>query len=168
MKDYFDIGEIVNTQGIKGDVRVVPWTDDPKRFELLNSVTVFFKKDYKTYDIERVWYHKKFVILKLNGINDMTAGSNLRGGVIRISADMALPLGVDEYYIRDLYGIEVFYDSENLGVIVDVIQTGANDVYIIRDKSGREILIPAIKQCIIDINMSEKRMQVKLLEGMRE
>lgn len=168
MENYFDIGKIVNTQGIRGDLRIIPCTDDPKRFELLDNIDIFFNEKVLRYPIERVWYHKSFVILKLVGIDDINTAENLRGGVIRIPTEKALPLEADEYYMRDLYDMEVFSGDERLGKITDILQTGANDVYVVKDAKGKEILIPAIKQCIRSISVDENRMQVTLLEGMRE
>lgn len=169
MADYFEIGKIVNTQGIKGEVRVIPFTFNIKRFELLREIDVRLKKETKLLEIEKVWYHKQFVILKLKGIDDMTAGGLLKDGVITIPREAALPLSEDEYYMSDLYGMSVVTDGgEVLGELEDIIETGANDVYIVRNNaSGEEILIPAIKQCVIRVDMGAKVMTVKLLEGLR-
>ncbi len=166
-KKYFEIGKIVNTQGVKGDVRVLPTTFNEKRFELLSEVELVLKNGTRTLEIEKVWYHKQFVILKLKGIDDMDAGEKLKNTIIRISAENALPLEENEYYIQDLYGMKVVtVDGEELGSLKDIIETGANDVYVVKN-SDTEILIPAIKQCIINVNINEKTMTVKLLEGLR-
>lgn len=165
--NYFVIGKIVNTQGIKGDVRVLPTTDDISRFELLDFVYVDKKGKIEKYDIENVRYHKQFVLLKLKGIDDMTAGEMLKNSEVKITEDMALPLEDNEYYIRDLYSMKVVTDlGEELGKIEDIIFTGANDVYVVRN-SESEILIPAIKQCILNVDKENKVMTVKLLEGLR-
>lgn len=170
---YFVVGKIVNTQGIKGEVRVLPTTDDVSRFELLDFVYVDKKGNIQKYEIENVRYHKQFVIIKFKGIDDMTAGETLKNTEIKITEDMALPLGEDEYYISDLYSMEVVTDDgELLGTIQDIIFTGANDVYVVRndesEKSEKsEILIPAIKQCILNVDKENNKMTVKLLEGLR-
>lgn len=170
MADYFEIGKIVNTQGVKGDVRVMPMTDDITRFELLKEVDIKSKNEIKHLTIERVWYHKQFVILKFKEIHDMTAADKLRGGIIIIPPEQALPLNEDEFYIKDLYGMVVeTVDGESLGEIADVLFTGANDVYSVKNKqTGKEILIPAIKQCILKVDTANKKMIVALLEGLRE
>jgi len=164
---YFEIGTIVNTQGIKGEVRVIPSTFDKRRFELLDEVEAVIRDISHILRIERVWYHKQFVILKFKGIDDMTAAEKLKTAVIRIPEEKALPLGQDEYYLRDLYGMKVLTENcELLGELTSVIETGANDVYVVKYEGG-EILIPAIKQCIIDVNVKEKKMTVRLLRGLK-
>lgn len=164
---YFEIGTIVNTQGIKGEVRVIPSTFDVRRFELLDEIEAVIRGVSRTLRIERVWYHKQFVILKFVGINDMTTAESLKTAVIRIPEEKALPLGPDEYYLRDLYGMTVVTEDDTvLGELISVLETGANDVYAVRHEGG-EILIPAIKQCILDVNVNEKKMTVRLLRGMK-
>lgn len=168
MEDYFVIGKIVNTQGIKGDLRVVPTTDDISRFELLSSILVDNKKQIVKYDIENIRYHKNFIILKIKGIDDMTSAEKLKNSNIKISKQEALPLNEDEYYIRDLYDMNVVTnEGEELGKIIDIIFTGANDVYVIKNNEEKEILIPAIKQCILNVDIEKNIMTVKLLEGLR-
>lgn len=171
MEDYFVIGKIVNTQGIKGDVRVIPATDDPTRFELLSYVYVLAGNDTEKMNIDKVWYHKQFVILKFKEINNMTEAERYKNAILKIPAEMALPLEEDEFYMRDLFSMSVYTDDgEYLGILDDIIQTGANDVYVIKDNENnkKDLLIPAIKQCIIDIDIPNKKMTVKLLEGLRD
>jgi len=164
---YFEIGTIVNTHGINGEVRVIPSTFDERRFELLDEIDAVINGVPSVLHIEHVWYHKRFVILKFKGINDMTAAERLKTAVIRIPEEKALPLGPDEYYLRDLYGMTVVTeDGAVLGELISVIETGANDVYVVSCE-GSEILIPAIKQCILDVDLSEKKMTVRLLRGMK-
>ncbi len=166
--EYFQIGKIVNTQGLKGDVRVIPTTDDPTRFELLDEVEIFSRNISKILKIEKIWYHKQFVIIKFEGINNMTEAEKLKNMVIKIPSDKALPLNEDEYYIKDLYDMDVYTDcNEYLGKITDIITTGANDVYAVENDEKKTILIPAIKQCILNVNINENKMIVKLLEGLR-
>ena len=171
---YFTIGTIVNTQGVHGEVRVVPSTFDVERFQLLNDVLAEYKTERRTLVIEKVWYHKNFVVLKFRGIDDMNAAERLKNYVLKIDGSRALPLGEDEYYVGDLYDMRVVTDvGEELGEIVHIIETGANDVYCVRKESGRdgepdgEILIPAIKQCVLKVDVPNKVMTVKLMEGLR-
>lgn len=166
--DYFVIGDIVNTQGIKGEVRVLPAVDDVSRFKLLDHIFVDRKGNIKEYDVESVRFHKQFVLMKLKGVDDMTTAETLKNTVVKITEDMAIPCQEDEYYVKDLYDMEVeTTDGEKLGIITDVIFTGANDVYAVTNSRGEEILIPAIKDCIISVNVAEKKMIVSLLEGLR-
>lgn len=165
---YFVIGDIVNTQGIKGEMRVVPQTDDPSRFELLDYVLIERKGKMEKFNIEGVRYHKQFVLLKLEGVDDMTAAERFKGAVVKIPEELALPLEEGQYYIRDLYDLEVFTDEgERLGIITDILFTGANDVYVVTPDKGKDILIPAIEQCILKVDLENKTMTVKLLEGLR-
>lgn len=167
-ENYFVIGDIVNTQGIKGEMRVVPCVDDVTRFELLDKVFIDKNGTITKYEVENVRYHKQFVLLKLKGIDDMTAAERLKGSIMKITEDMAIPCDEGEYYLRDLYDMTVVTDEgEELGVITDVLFTGANDVYVVTPENGRDILIPAIKQVVLDVDIENNKMTVKLLEGLR-
>lgn len=169
MNEMFTIGKIVNTHGIKGEIKVMPTTDNPKRFGQLKKVYV----EHKTitiYEIENVRYHKECVLLKLKGINDMNGAELLKGSTIKIERQEALPLEEDEYYIGDLYNMAVYTEEERyLGNIIDIIMTGSNDVYVLR-KEGRpkDLLIPAIKQVIKKVDVPHQKMNVHLLEGLEE
>lgn len=168
MPGYFEIGKITNTHGLKGELRVYPTTDEPERFSRLKEVDVRIKGHARTYEIESVRYHKQFVILKLSGINDATAAEALKTAVIVIPDKLALPLEKDQYFIRDLIGLTVFTeDGEELGELIRVLPTGANDVYVIKT-NDKELLIPAIKQCILDVDIAAGKIIVHLLEGLRE
>ena len=167
MSDYFVIGKIVNTQGIKGEVRALPTTDDINRFKKLKEVYISRRNNMELYEIESVRFHKQFVLLKFKGIDTMNDAELLKNTDLKISKDLAIPCEEDEYYISDLYGMKVVTDEgEDIGVIDDIIFTGANDVYVVK-KEDSQILIPAIKQCILNVNVAEKTMKVHLLEGLR-
>ncbi len=167
MTDYFVIGKIVNTQGIRGDVRVLPQTDDITRFEKLTTIEIFRDNgSSRELTIEKVWYHKNFVILKFLEIKDMNDAEKIKDYFIRIDRADAVPLEEDEYFIADLIGVEVVTDEgEKLGVIKDVITTGANDVYVVKT-DGKDVLIPAIGQCVLNVNIKERVMTVHLMKGL--
>lgn len=168
MSEYFEIGRIVNTQGVKGDVRIVPSTDDIKRFEKLEEVIVTTNKNVQILTIEKVWYNKKFVIIKFKEISNMTEGEKYKNSVITIPVSQGLKLKKDEYYMRDLYGMEVFEEGKFIGVLKDIIVTGANDVYsIIKEENQKELLIPAIKECILNIDVEKNKMEVNIIEGLQ-
>ena len=168
MEAYFEIGKIVNTQGIKGDVRIYPMTDDVTRFELLDAVTIDRRGRREQLHIERVWYHKQFVIIKFKEIHNMTEAEAYKEAMILIPPEMALPLEDGEYYIRDLLHMAVVTEEgEDLGLLTDIIKTGANDVYVVQ-KEDKELLIPAIPVCILHVDVPGKRMTVHLLPGLRE
>lgn len=167
--DYFNIGKIINTHGVKGEVKIIPLTDEPKRFELLEYVYVEYKKKLQKYTISNIRYFKNLIILKFKELEDMTSAEALKNSIIKIPRELALPLEEDEYYISDLIGIDVSTDEgKNLGIIKDVIKTGSNDVYVIEDDEKKEILIPALKQCIKQVDMDNRTMVVSLLEGLIE
>lgn len=168
MNEYFEIGKIVNTVGVNGELKIYPTTDDAKRFGLLKTVSIMLNGALIEKAVKNVRYHRNLVMLKLDGIDDMDAANALRGGVIIIDRANALPLAENEYYLRDLLGISVSTeDGGNLGVLRDVIFTGANDVYVIRCMDGKDLLIPAISDCILTVNIEEKYMIVRLMEGLR-
>ena len=169
MNEMFTVGKIVNTHGVKGEVKVMPTTDDPSRFKKFKSVYVM-RKTMTTYEIETVRFHKGCVLIKFKGIDDMDAAELLRGSEIKIDRKDGVPLGKDEYYISDLYDMEVYTEEERfLGKIVDIIETGSNDVYVLKKADRpKDLLIPAIKQVIKNVDVAGKKMTVHLLEGLEE
>lgn len=169
MNTMFSIGRIVNTHGVKGELKVMPTTDEPKRFEKLKSVFVE-RKTMESYEIQSVRYHKDFVLLKLKGIEDMNAAELLKGSVLKIDRKDSLPLKKDEYYISDLFGLKVFTEEERyLGELIDIIETGSNDVYVVKKEDReKDLLLPAIKQVIKNVDIEEQKMIVHLLEGLEE
>jgi len=169
--NYFEIGVITAPTGLKGWVRVFPLTDEPARFAFLSTVHVDMVRGgdaiSRKMDIEAHRFQKNLVYLKFRGIEDTNAAEALRNAKIRIPPEMALPLEDDQYFHRDLLDMEVFDMQNNkLGEIIKIIQTGANDVYIIRKADKSELLLPAIKQCVKQVDVSAKRMVVELLPGL--
>lgn len=172
MERFFKIGVITNTHGIHGAMRVFPTTWDPDRFNLLKTVILDNGKAKEEFSIEKISFHKQFVIMKLKNIDNIDLALKYKNANIIISEKDALPLSEDEYYTRDLYDMEVYTeDGEFLGNITDISETGANDVYIIKCPESikeSELLIPAIKQCILNVDVPAKKMTVRLLKGLRE
>ncbi|OGO86340.1 MAG: 16S rRNA processing protein RimM [Clostridiales bacterium GWD2_32_59] len=169
MNKYFTIGKIVNTQGLRGDLRAVTYTDDISRFELLDYVLLEDANDMSLtkYQIEKVWYNKSFVVLKFKGIDSMTDAEKLKSFDIKIPEELGIKLEEDEYYIRDLFDVEVYDENNNiLGKLTDVLNTGSNDVYVVSSKEKGELLLPAIKECIIKIDIENKKMLVHVMEGL--
>lgn len=171
MKD-FEIGVITKPQGLRGEFRVLPTTDDPSRFELLigGEVTVRMKNGgAASHKLTNARLQKGIVFLKLAEINDRNAAEAIAGAAITIPAEKALPLEPDEYYIRDLVGLCVeSEDGEVLGKVSHVLQTGANDVYVITPTEGEAFMVPAIKERVINVNLPEGKMILHLPEGLRE
>ncbi|MCD8089818.1 MAG: ribosome maturation factor RimM [Clostridiales bacterium] len=165
--DYFTIGKIVNTHGIKGEVKVYPYVDDLREIEALDRVFIEKKGELSEKKILGCRIHKGMALLSLEGVKDMTAAEGLKGCVLKITRDMAEPCGEDEYFIKDLYGMEVeTEEGELLGELSDILFTGANDVYVVKTKE-KDILIPAVKQCILKVDVAGKKMTVRLIEGLR-
>lgn len=169
METRFQIGVITSPHGIIGEVNVFPTTDDPRRFKRLKDVILVQGKTEKTVEIEGVKFFKQMVILKLKGYDDRDSVEKLRQCSLLVTRDKAVRLQKDEYFIADLIGLRILdgdKDDEEIGVLTDVLNTGANDVYEIRGKDGKEFLIPAIKQCILEVNVEEGFVRVHLLEGL--
>ncbi len=162
-----EIGQIVNTFGIKGMVKVVPFTDNIKRFDDLEKVYIQSKNSKKEYQIEQVKYHKNMVLIKFCGIDKVEDAENLRNAFLKIDRKDAVPLKKDTYYIVDLIGLQVYTDENNLiGILEDIYNTGSNDIYVVKDEKGKQILLPAISDVIRQIDIENKKIIVHLLNGL--
>ena len=169
METRFQVGVITSPHGVVGEVNVFPTTDDAKRFKRLKEIILVQGKMEKTVEIESVKFFKQMVILKLKGFDDRDAVEKLRQCSLYVPREKAVRLQKDEYFIADLIGLKVLdgdANDEELGTIEDVMQTGANDVYEIRMKDGRELLLPAIKQCILAVDVEAGFIRVHVLEGL--
>ena len=166
--EYFDVGQIVNTHGVRGLVRVISHSDDPERFFKLKRVILDDGKNTEL-EIEQASFHKQFILLKFKGMDDMNAALAVKGKLLKVPESEGLKLDEDEYYLKDIYDMEVFDDDGNfLGIISDIIFTGANDVYVVKKEGIKDLLLPAIKQCILDVDVAAKRMLVHVPEGLRD
>lgn len=162
-----EVGQIVNTFGIKGFVKIYPYVDDIKRFDKLKNVYVKISKELKMLEIEEVKYQKNMVLVKFKGIETVEEAQKLRNCYVEIDRKDAIPLDEDTYFIADLIGLEVYSDEGNLlGKVDDIFNTGSNDIYVVKDEIGKQILLPAIKDVIKDVNITEKKITVHLLEGL--
>ncbi|RKD34411.1 ribosome maturation factor RimM [Thermohalobacter berrensis] len=166
MTDYIQIGKIVNTHGIKGELKVIPLTDDIERFEKLD--TIFIEKEEDEFQVKKVWYKKNFVILKLKGYNNINDVLKFKNRFILIHKDDAIELPEDSYFIFEIKGLDVYHiNGEKIGKVVDVLQPGANDVYVVKN-GNKEYLIPAVKEFIKEINLEEGKIVIDPIEGMIE
>ena len=166
MQKRLEVGQIVNTFGIKGEVKVTPFTDDINRFDDLKKVYVKTKKESKLYKVENVRYHKNMVLLKLEGINNPEDADLLRNTFLEIEREDAIPLKKGQYFIVDLIGLEVYTDEGKLlGKVDDIYNTGANDIYVVKDELGKQILLPGIKEVIKEVKL-EDRIIVHLIPGL--
>ncbi|MDF2592045.1 MAG: rimM [Clostridia bacterium] len=166
MLDYLSIGQIVNTHGIKGEVKVYPLTDNVSRFDKLKEVYIESKGELVKYQIESAKHLKNTVIIKLKGIETMNDAEKLRDQYIKVGRWDAVRLPKDSFFVCDIIESDVYdIHGEPLGKLVDVLQTGANDVYVVKDEK-REILIPALKTVVKEINLQNKKIIVDLPEGL--
>ena len=167
MEEYFEIGQIVNTSGLKGILKIKPFTDDIKKFSKLKTIYIKTKSGLTEFKIEQVRYVKNMVMLKLAGIDTVEEAEKYRNLYIKILRDQEEELEEGSYYVVDILGCKVNTDAnQELGKIVDVFQTGSNDVYVVKDEQGKQILLPAIKQVIKNVDIKNKIITVHLLEGL--
>ncbi len=167
MEDFLYIARVVKPHGVNGEIKVFPTTDDISRFKRLKGVYISVDDNIKYYEIKGVKYVSKYVVLKLEGINSMEDAYPLIKGVIQVSRKDAIALEEGEFFHSDLIGLNVTSDQgENLGVLTNIIQTGSNDVYVVQMDSGKELLLPAIKECVLEINVKDNSMKVHVMEGL--
>lgn len=149
MQEYFEVGQIVNTFGIKGQLKVKPFTDDINRFEELKTVYICKKNEMKKVEIEDVKYNKQCVLLKIKGIEDLTEAEKYKGLFLKIDRKDAKKLPKDTYFIADILGLEVYTEEgELLGKVDDIFPTGANDVYVVKDEMRKTIIIAKYSRSI--------------------
>ena len=166
-QEYFEIGQIVNTFGIKGLVKVKPFTDDLERFEELKSVFVVKNKELVEMQIEEVKYHKNLVLIKFKGIEDMNMAERLKGCYIKIQRKDARKLPEDTYFIADLIGVKVYDEDGNLlGKVDDIYNNKVHDIYVIKDDLGKQILLPSTKEVIKEIDIDNDKIIVHLINGL--
>lgn len=166
--EYLEIGQIVNTQGLKGEMRIYPYTDDVKRFDDLKKIYVEIDNEKIRLDIKSVRYYKNLVIAKFDNIDTIEQAIKYKGKYIFIDEGDKLDLPDDTYYIADLINCIVIDNKTSLqvGIITDVFKTKANDVYVVKQELGNEILIPAIKKVIANIDIKSKKVFINSLEDL--
>ena len=167
MQEYLEVGQIVNTNGLKGLLKINPFTDDITRFERLKTILVDHKKELLEFEIESVRYQKKQVLLKLKGIDTIEEAEKYREDYLKINRNKEEKLPEDTYYIVDLIGLDIYTeDGELLGKLDDIFSTGSNDVYVVKNSEGKQILLPAISDVIKNIDLEQKKIVVNLIEGL--
>jgi 16S rRNA processing protein RimM len=165
MVEFFEIGYINNTHGLKGDVKVRSFMSDEKRFEKLGKILIDVKNTLKEYEIETVRYQSDNVILKIKGVDDIDTAEKLKNCYIKIPRAEAEELEENEFYIADLIGSEV-YANELIGILDDVYSAGGSDVYVIKRSNKKELLLPAIESVIKKIDIVEKKIYVEIPRGL--
>ena len=160
MEDLLTVGVITTTHGVRGEVKVYP-TTDADRFLDLEYVLLDTGREKRKLEIQNVKYFKNLVILKFKGID------NINDIEMYKQREEAQELDEDEYYIADLIGMDVVLeDGSHFGTLKDVMETGANDVYVVEDENGKEVLLPAIKECILDVDVEKNSMTIHLMKGL--
>lgn len=167
MEQLLRVGVISNTHGIRGEVKVFPTTDDVNRFEKLKKVILDTGKEHINLEVTGVKFFKNLVILKFKGIDNINDIERYKGCDLLVTRENAVPLEENEYYIVDLIGCTVITDEgDTLGELVDVMTTGANDVYVVEGEEGKEILLPYTEECILNIDVEKKEIKVHVLPGL--
>ena len=167
MEDLLKVGVITTTHGVRGEVKVYPTTDEPERFLELDYVLLDTGRELRKLEIENVKYFKNLVILKFKGVDNINDIEKYKGRDLWIPRKEGQELEEDEYYIADLLGMSVVLeDGQEFGTLKDVMETGANDVYIIDSAEHGEVLLPAIKECILDVDLEKNVMTIHLMKGL--
>lgn len=167
MQEFLEIGQIVNVFGIKGMVKIKPFTDNLTRFDDLKKVYIENHNNKKIYYIEEVKYHKDMVLIKFKGIDKIEDAENLRNAYLKVNRNDEPELQEGTYYIVDLLGLEVYSDKGDLlGKIDDIFNNGSTDIYVVKDELGKQILLPAISDVIKEINIEEKKIVVHIINGL--
>ena len=167
MTKYLEIGQIVNTFGIKGMVKIKPFTDDINRFDRLKKVYISNKNGKKEYQIQEIKYHKNMVLMKLEGVDTPEQADLLRQSYLLVDRADEEPLEEGVYYVVDLLGLEVYTDDNKLlGKVDDIFNTGSNDIYVVKDEMGKQILLPGIPDVLKNVDLEKGRITVHLIPGL--
>ncbi|PLS16655.1 ribosome maturation factor RimM [Bacillus sp. M6-12] len=172
MEKWFNVGKIVNTHGIKGEVRVISRTDfAEERYKLGNTLFLFWdeKDEPLELTIKTHRKHKNFDLLSFEGFNNVNEVERLRDGLLKVPESQLGELEEGEFYFHEIIGCTVYTDSgDEIGSIREVLAPGANDVWVIKGKKGKDILIPYIKEIVLDVNIAEKKIVIFPMEGLLE
>ncbi len=169
MEDLLQVGVITSTHGVRGEVKVFPTTDDNTRFKQLKECYVEYKNEMQPVKVQGVKFFKNMVILKFDGIDNINDVEKYRQCKLFVDREHAVALEEDEYFMTDLIGLRVEKeDGTELGTLTEIIPTGANDVYVVTGQEKKEWLFPAIKECIMKIDIPTGRMVVRMMKGMEE
>lgn len=167
MEDLLQVGAITTTHGVHGEVKVFPMTDDVNRFKKLKNVILKCKDEEIILNVQSSKFFKNLVILKFKEFDNINDVEKYKGCGLFVTRDNAVKLRKDEYFVADLIDMDVSDEDGNIiGKIDDVMSTGANDVYVINLNDGRELLLPAIKECVLDVNTTDRIMKIHILEGL--
>lgn len=167
MEQFFRVGVITSSHGVRGEVKVFPTTDDNSRFKKLKTVLLDTGAGHVELEVESVKFFKNMVILKFKGYDSIEAVEKYKGKDLLVSRENAVKLKENENFIADLIGLPVITDEgEQLGILKDIMQTGANDVYVVDNQKGKEILLPSIRECILNVDLEKGEILVHVLDGL--
>ena len=169
MTERFQVGVITTPHGLRGEVKVYPTTDDPLRFKILKELILKEKRSERVLRIRSVKFFKQFVILAFQGMDRIEDVEQLRGCALLVERKDAIPLEENEYYVADLIGLSVRNEEgTEIGRLKDVLETGANDVYVVAREGGKDLLLPAISECILDVEPEEGFLTVHVMDGLED
>ena len=166
MEKYIKIGQIINTHGNKGGLKIYPLTDEPSRFFALKKVFIRSTEKMDEYIVDTVQLHQKFVLLTLKEISDMNEAERLKNMYLEIPREEARPLPAGSFYIFQLVGLAVYEKERYLGKLTDVLKTGSNDVFVVKTSEEKEIYLPALKSVITRVDLNSDRIEVKVPPGL--
>lgn len=167
MEEFLRVGVITSTHGLRGEVKVFPTTDDVKRFKSLKRAVIDTGAGLLPVEISQVCFFKNLAILKFKDLDSINDVEPYRKRDLLVKREDAVPLGPDEHFIADLIGLSVVTDAgEEFGTVRDILQTGANDVYVIDGRDGKEYLFPSIRECILDVNLEQGQVTVHIMDGL--
>lgn len=170
MERWFNVGKIVNTHGINGEVRVISRTDFPeKRYAKGNHLSLFLKgnKEPITLTVKSHRKHKNFDLLSFEGYSNINDVESWKNSILKVSADQLEELPEGEYYFHEIIGCTVITEEGNpIGIVNDILTPGANDVWVVQGKDGKEILIPYIDDVVLKVSKADKTIVINLMEGL--
>ena len=167
MEQLLQVGVITQPHGVRGEVKVFPTTDDPVRFKKLKKVILDTGKEKLDLEVEHVKFFKQFVIVKFKEFDNINDIERYKRCPLLVTRENAVPLEEDEYFVADMIGMKVMTeDGTEFGTLSDVMETGANDVYVIDSKEHGEVLMPAIKECVLNVDMESGIITIHLMNGL--
>lgn len=166
-KEFIKIGKITKPHGIKGEMRILPCNDEAENIKIGDKVFLDDKDEKTLLHVKSIKHIKQFIVFGFEEFDNINLIEKYRNKILYIKMEDATPLKEGQYYIDDLIDMKVIDEiGDEIGILYDVLETGANDVYEIHTKDSKEILIPAIPDCIKDVNLEKNTMTVHLLEGL--
>lgn len=169
MENMLRVGVFANTHGVRGEIKVFPTTDDMTRFKKLKTLYLDKGTELVKLEVSSVRFFKNMVIMKFKGIDNINDIEKYKGKDLLIEREQAVPLQENEYFICDIIASKVVTEEgEEIGTLKEVLQTGANDVYVVKTEEGKEVLFPVIEECVLDVNTEEKVVTVRLMPGIMD